>query len=228
MHNKSLPPVITIDGLSGVGKGTIAQLLARRLGWHYLDSGVLYRVLAWITFQNKIEIHNEIILKEILRELPSKLRMHDHEGAMRVLYDTKDITLDIRAEECGKVASQLSALPMVREMLLQSQREMRAWPGLVTDGRDMGTVVFPDASLKLFFTASLEERAKRRYNQLKKKGINVSLRKVQEEMTERDSRDSMRQIAPAKPAADSVIVDTSPLSIEQVLDLVLNEIQVIL
>jgi cytidylate kinase len=224
MDNKK-PPVVTIDGPSGVGKGTIAQLLAKKLHWHYLDSGILYRVFAWSALQENISVSAHDDLQTLFRSLKIELKKPNSTQSSGVICNGVDVTNLIRTEECSRLASQLSALPFVREMLLDRQKTMRQWPGLVTDGRDMGTVIFPDADVKFFFMANLDERAKRRYNQLKEKKIDASLRKIREEMVDRDSRDASREIAPAKPAEDAVLVDTSELTIDQVLEFVLKQVQ---
>lgn len=229
MNNTQLPPVVTIDGPSGVGKGTIAQLLAHQLNWHYLDSGVLYRVVAWLALQRDIQPDNHEALKNILSELDIRMRVVEKENEpfpeVHIFCNNHEITDEIRTEACSKMSSQLSVLPFIREALLSRQHQMRKLPGLVTDGRDMGTVIFPNADVKFFFLANPEERAKRRYHQLKEKGINVSLRNIREEMAERDRRDSERDVAPAKPAADAIVIDTTELSIDEVLARVLNEIR---
>ncbi len=209
-------PVITIDGPSGTGKGTISQLLAKALGWHYLDSGALYRVLAFDAVEQGLELFDEKQLSPLALNLPVKF-VPQADGSLHTLLNDKDITHAIRTEEIGNAASKVGALPAVRTALLARQRSFRQAPGLVTDGRDMGTVIFPDAALKLFLSASPEERARRRYEQLKQKGINVSLGDLCNELVERDKRDQQRQVSPLVPAADATIIDTTTLSIEQVL-----------
>lgn len=218
-------PVITIDGPSGTGKGTISQLVAKELGWNLLDSGALYRVLALAAKQHAVDINNEQGLEVLAAHLDVQFNANSAKATSRIILEGADVTDAIRTEECGNNASKAAALPKVRRALLERQRAFCEKPGLVTDGRDMGTVVFPDAMLKIYLDADVEERAKRRHNQLKEKGINVSLAQVLEELAVRDVRDKKRSVAPLKPAMDAVIVDTSGLSIEQVLDRILRESQ---
>ena len=208
-------PVITIDGPGGTGKGTIGHLLAQNLGWHYLDSGALYRVLAYAAIKQGIQFDNEAELAKLAADLPIKFVERDSRSV--VLLEGRDITEAIRGEEIGTGASRAGVWPAVRQALLQCQRDFRQPPGLVTDGRDMGTIVFPDAPLKIFLQASPEERAKRRYHQLKGKGINVSLDALCSELIERDLRDQQRQAAPLRPAMDAIIIDTTHLSIDEAL-----------
>lgn len=216
-------PVITIDGPSGSGKGTIAQLLAKKLGWHFLDSGALYRAIAWAVLHEKIDPANLGEIEKLLSALSIEMQIPEMGGDAIILCNQQDITDEIRTEACGQMASIISAIPLVRAALLDRQRAMRKAPGLVTDGRDMGTVVFPDANLKFYLTASLEERALRRFNQLKNRGKHVSLRDVQEELHVRDQRDANRAIAPSKPAPDVVLIDTTHLGVADVMRLVLQQ-----
>jgi cytidylate kinase len=221
MNNKI--PIITIDGPSGSGKGTISQLLAQKLDWHFLDSGALYRALAFAAIQNNLEVINEAKLQILAHDLPVDFIV-DHQGnKMHIMLNNIDITDQVRSEACGNFTSKIAALAGVRQALLERQRQFQQSPGLVADGRDMGTVVFPHADLKIFLTASAEERAKRRYQQLQAKGINVSLPGLLKELKERDVRDQSRSAAPLKPAADAHIIDTTSLSIEQVLTEVLTK-----
>ncbi|GGM03177.1 (d)CMP kinase [Pseudomonas asuensis] len=216
----STAPVITVDGPGGSGKGTIAALLSRRLGWNLLDSGALYRLLAFAARNHGVDLTNEESLKALAAYLDVQFQV-GHEHGQRIVLEGEDVTDFIRTEDIGAGASQVAILPAVREALLQRQKAFREAPGLIADGRDMGTVVFPDAELKIFLTASAEERAKRRYLQLKKKGESVTLPGLLEEIRERDERDTQRAVAPLKPADDAIVLDSTDLSIEQVLDRIL-------
>lgn len=209
-------PVITIDGPSASGKGTISQLLAIQLGWHYLDSGTLYRVLAAVALQQHLTEKSEDELAHLAQQLIVNFIYSPATGFQAVV-DGNTVPVDIRSEACSKMASKISALTRVRQALLEKQRAFRQLPGLVTDGRDMGTVVFPDAELKFFLTASPDVRAQRRYEQLKEKDNNVSLSDILAELVARDKRDTERSVAPLMPADDAVLIDTSNLNIEQVL-----------
>ncbi|AUH72875.1 (d)CMP kinase [Legionella sainthelensi] len=220
MYNENVP-VITLDGPSGTGKGTLCQLLAKHLKWNMLDSGAIYRVLAYAARKNNIVPPDPKQLVVLARSLNLRFDFSDEYGS-RAILDNVDVSREIRSEQCGQDASQIAAIPEVREALLERQRNFAQPPGLVTDGRDMGTVVFPNAILKIFLYANAEERANRRYLQLKEKGINVSLAQVVEELATRDVRDTARTHAPLKPAADAVQIDTTRLSIVQVFDNVLN------
>ena len=216
----STAPVITVDGPGGSGKGTIAALLSRRLGWNLLDSGALYRLLAFAARNHGVDLTNEESLKALAAYLDVQFQA-GHEHGQRIVLEGEDVTDFIRTEDIGAGASQVAILPAVREALLQRQKAFREAPGLIADGRDMGTVVFPDAELKIFLTASAEERARRRYLQLKKKGESVTLPGLLEEIRERDERDTQRAVAPLKPADDAIVLDSTNLSIEQVLDHIL-------
>ncbi len=207
-------PVLTIDGPSGSGKGTLAQRLAAKLGWHYLDSGALYRVLAQAALQAEIDFADESALANLAANLPVSFQVE--QGMLTVLLNGQDVSLLIRSEQAGNAASKVAAIPAVRIALLQRQRDFRQAPGLVTDGRDMGTVVFPDAPYKVYLTASAEVRASRRYKQLKEKGIDSNLADLIIEITERDERDQQRDVAPLKPAADAIILDSTALGIDAV------------
>ena len=208
-------PVITIDGPSGSGKGTLSRKLAQHLGYAFLDSGALYRILALTARKHAVELDDVARLVELAVDLDVTFDIASHHGE-RVLVEGQDVTLDVRTEACGNDASKIAALPQVREALLKRQRGFRRSPGLVADGRDMGTVVFPDAKLKIFLTADQEERARRRHKQLKQQGIGVSLTSLLKELAERDKRDANRGVAPLKPAADAIIVDSTALSIQEV------------
>lgn len=206
-------PVIAIDGPSGSGKGTIAQALATELGWHFLDSGALYRILAYAAQRRGIELDDAERLAELGRNLPVTFSAK----SSKILLDNIDISNEIRTESAGNAASRVAAVPAVRDALLARQRGFRRPPGLVADGRDMGTVVFPDAPLKLFLTASAEERARRRYNQLIEKGLSASLSTLAADIAERDRRDANRAVAPLRPADDAIVIDTSTLDIDATL-----------
>ncbi|MCP5158061.1 MAG: (d)CMP kinase [Gammaproteobacteria bacterium] len=212
---KSLPPVITVDGPSGVGKGTLCQWLAMRLGWHLLDSGALYRLTALAALRRNLDLADEAGVARVAVELDVDF-VPDATGSMLVLLDKMDMSDTLHSEATGNAASQVAALPAVRIALLQRQHNFRRAPGLIADGRDMGTVVFPDADLKLFLTASAGERAYRRYKQLIKKGMNANLEHIVKEIAERDARDTQRMVAPLKPAADAETLDTTQLDITQV------------
>ena len=216
--------VITIDGPSGSGKGTIAGLLAKQLGWNLLDSGALYRLLAFAARNHGVDLTNEEALKLLAAHLDVQFIAAEAGQAQKIILEGEEVTDAIRNEQIGAGASQVAALPAVRSALLQRQRAFREMPGLIADGRDMGTVVFPDAPLKVFLTASAEERAQRRYLQLKAKGDDVNLASHLEEIQARDERDTQRAVAPLKPAVDAIQLDSTELSIEQVLERILSEI----
>lgn len=213
-------PVITIDGPSACGKGTIAQLIAKKLQWHFLDSGVLYRVVGWAVIHQGISPDDHVALHHLIDNIKIEMQVSDIGEEAAIFCNNHEVTSEIRSEACSQMASKTSSIPFVRAALMDLQRNSRKVPGLVTDGRDMGTVVFPDATLKFYFLASVEERAKRRYNQLIKKGLHANLRDVQEELRLRDERDANRLIAPLKPAEDAIIIDTTHLDIEGVVDAV--------
>lgn len=214
-------PVITLDGPSGTGKGTLCHLLAKHLHWNMLDSGAIYRVLAYAARKNKIALTEVAQLTDLARSLNLRFKSTD-DNASQTILDDEDISEAIRSEQCGQDASQIAVIPEVRQALLERQRNFAQLPGLVTDGRDMGTVVFPKAVLKVFLYANEEERANRRYLQLKEKGNNVSLAQVVEELSKRDTRDTARVHAPLKPAEDAVQIDTTRLTIVQVFNTVLK------
>jgi len=216
MPSMSDIPVLTIDGPSGSGKGTLAQRMAEKLGWHYLDSGAIYRVLAQAALKHQIDLTDEAALASIAGQLDVKFVLKD--GQLQVILEGEDVSLLIRSEQAGNAASKVAAFPAVRSALLQRQRDFCQPPGLVTDGRDMGTVVFPDAPYKVFLTASAKVRAERRYKQLKEKGIDSNLSDLVAEISERDERDMQREVAPLRPADDAVILDSTQLGIEAVLE----------
>ncbi|HEX2667295.1 MAG TPA: (d)CMP kinase [Gammaproteobacteria bacterium] len=208
-------PVIAIDGPSGSGKGTIARAVAARLGWSLLDSGALYRLLAIAAQEAGAGIDAPATLGQLARSLRIEFSQ-DAAGGERILMDGKDVSLQVRAEATGEAASRLAVIPEVRAGLLDLQRGFRRAPGLVADGRDMGTVVFPDAGLKIFLTASVAERAQRRYNQLIEKGLTANLDGLFRDISARDERDRTRAISPLEPAADAVRLDTTGVGIGQV------------
>lgn len=222
-------PVLALDGPSGSGKGTIGQLCARQLGWHFLDSGAVYRALACVVQENNININDIDGILHKARYMIFECRPAPPDAA-EIWVDGRNVSDQLRGEETGRLASQLAANAEVRSRLLDLQRTARKPPGLVADGRDMGTVVFPDARLKIFLTASVEERAKRRYNQLKLKGFDVSLAALFQAIQERDTRDTERSVSPLTAAEDAVIIDSSNLGIEEVvtrvLDLVNNRLAI--
>jgi cytidylate kinase len=209
-------PVITIDGPGGSGKGTIAMRLAQNLGWHFLDSGALYRIVAVAAMERAIGADDEKALGELAGQLNVSFSLVD--GEVVILLDGNRITGMLRSEEAGVFASKIAALPAVRAALVQRQRAFRKLPGLVADGRDMGTVIFPDAKLKIFLTASARARADRRYKQLKEKGESVNLTRLFRDIKKRDKRDRSRSISPLTPAEDAQLIDSTEMSIEMVLD----------
>ena len=209
-------PVITVDGPSGVGKGTISQLLAKELGWHMLDSGALYRAIGWAASQRGIINDQEDVLADLARDLD--VVFVPRSGALtEVEIDGETVGDSLRTEEAAAAASQVAALPRVREALLAKQHAFRQMPGLVADGRDMGSQVFPDARLKIFLKASAEIRAQRRHKQLKEKDFSVNLARLVDEIRERDERDATRPVSPMRPAEDAHIIDTGPLTIDEVM-----------
>jgi cytidylate kinase len=208
-------PVIAIDGPSGSGKGTIARRVATDLGMHLLDSGALYRLVGFAADRSGNMEAGEDAIAEIARTMDVRFGS-TADGEEQIWLDGREVSRQVRTEECGALASRVAGLPGVREALLDLQRSFRKPPGLVADGRDMGTTVFPDAELKVFLTASAEERAKRRYKQLKDKGIDVSLAALSRDIETRDRRDSERSVAPLRPAADARLLDSSNLTIDEV------------
>jgi cytidylate kinase len=215
-------PVITIDGPSGSGKGTISQLLASRLGFNYLDSGALYRLVAMAAKRHGVALDNIEALAVLAAHMDVVFEMDSEGGSPKVVLETEDVSELIRGEEVGAQASRVAAFPEVRSALLQRQKAFARGPGLVADGRDMGTVIFPTAQVKIFLTASAEARAERRYKQLIDKGESGSLRDLVEKVESRDERDRTRAVAPLLPAKDAVTVDSTALSITEVLDVVLK------
>ncbi|WP_431066280.1 (d)CMP kinase [Methylotuvimicrobium sp.] len=215
-------PVLTIDGPSGAGKGTVSRAIARKLGWHYLDSGSIYRSLAIAAIAAGADLSDEAVVAEVAKAMVLEFECADE---LTVKLDGKDITGQLGLESTGNAASVVAALPEVRKILLQKQKDFRKPPGLVADGRDMGTVVFPDAQNKVFLTASAGERAMRRYKQLKEKGIDANLSSITQEIEERDLRDQQRKAAPLMQADDAVFIDSSDMSIEAVIEQIVNLIR---
>ncbi len=208
-------PIITIDGPGGAGKGTIAHLLAGELGWHLLDSGALYRVTAHACEVEGVGLTDESQVADVARHLQVRFVRADS-GEVLVYYRDRDCSRAIRTEEGGRGASTVGAMPLVRAALLQRQRDFQQAPGLVADGRDMGTVVFPGAPLKFFLVASAEERAERRFKQLKEKGENVNLARLLGDIQERDERDRSRSVSPLLPADDAIVIDSTATPIDAV------------
>jgi cytidylate kinase len=219
-------PVLTIDGPSGSGKGTVARRIAEHLGWHLLDSGALYRLVALAGEKAGLEPDDQSGHAALAGSLQVQFGQDEQGGELVLLGSGRqDVTAAIRTEEAGQGASRVAAWPAVRQALMQRQREFARIPGLVADGRDMGTVVFPEAALKIFLTASPEERARRRHNQLKDKGSGANLAALSLEIAERDRRDSTRAVSPLVPAAGAIVIDSTHLGIEAVVDRILAEAQ---
>jgi cytidylate kinase len=219
-------PVVAIDGPSGSGKGTISRRVASQLGWHLLDSGALYRIVALAGRMASLDPRDEAGHAQLAAGMKVRFGM-TAAGDEEILLgeEEKDITGEIRTEEAGQGASRVAVWPQVRSALLDRQRAFAKAPGLVADGRDMGTVVFPAAALKIYLTASSEERARRRHNQLKDKGSGASLAALSLEIAERDRRDSTRSVAPLVPAADAVLLDSTHLAIDEVVERVMAEVR---
>ena len=212
--------VLTIDGPSGSGKGTISRAVAHRLGWHYLDSGAIYRAVGLAAAWENIDLSDADSVAACAARTEIRFESDDA-GEPRVIVNGKDATHQLRMETAGAAASAIAAHPPVRNALLDLQKRFRQAPGLVADGRDMGTVIFPDAKYKVFLTASAEERAKRRYKQLKEKGVSVNLDSLLHEIAARDERDAGRAVAPLKPAIDAVVLDSTGMPITEVIERVL-------
>jgi CMP/dCMP kinase len=210
-------PVLAIDGPSGSGKGTIGQLLAQRLGWHFLDSGAVYRALGYLAAKEGIAPEDTVKLAKLADSMDIRFEI-DPRGTAKVFLNGADIGDELRTEVAGAMASKVAAVSEVRAALLNKQHAFRQAPGLVADGRDMGTTVFPDAILKVFLTAGPEIRAERRYKQLKDKGFDANLPRLLGEIRDRDARDAARSASPLKPAADASILDTSTLSVSEVVE----------
>ncbi len=211
-------PVLTIDGPSGAGKGTVSRAVAKKLGWHYLDSGSIYRSLAISALDKHIDLMDEQAVAQIAKNMQLSFTCADE---LIVKLDGVDITARLPIEETGSTASKIAAYPAVREVLLQKQKDFKQLPGLVADGRDMGTVVFAEADIKVFLTASAQKRGERRFKQLKEKGIDANLDRITTEIGLRDRRDSERKTAPLIPAEDAFYLDSSELSIDEVIEKVI-------
>jgi len=218
-------PVLTIDGPSGSGKGTISRLVADHLGWRLLDSGALYRAVGYAAGMAGLDLSDAEAVTRCAQTTKIQFRAAPDDGETRVIVNGHDATDELRTETAGGAASAIASVPSVRQALVALQLSFRKPPGLVADGRDMGTVIFPDAPFKVFLTASAAERAKRRYKQLKEKGLSVTLSSLQSEIEARDARDASRAVAPLKPARDAVLVDTTGMGIEDVVAKVLTVVK---
>ncbi|MCX7554142.1 (d)CMP kinase [Marinicella sp. S1101] len=215
MAVKQPVPVITVDGPSGVGKGTISALLAKELDWHLLDSGAIYRSLALKAMKSTVKATDEERLIELAEHLDLTFSVDGKTGT-NIILDGTPVNAELRSEACGEMASKVAPIPAVRAALMQRQKDFQQTPGLIADGRDMGTVVFKSAPLKVFLTANPKERAKRRHKQLQEQGVDVKIRDLLEDIEARDYRDSSRKVAPLVPASDAHVIDTSELSIDEV------------
>ncbi|WP_266181750.1 (d)CMP kinase [Dyella humicola] len=221
MSPSSSVPILTIDGPSGSGKGTISRLVADKLGWRLLDSGALYRAVGYAAGMEGLDLSDAEAMTRCAQTTKIRFQATTDGSDTRVLVNGHDATDELRTETAGAAASAIASIPSVRQALVDMQLGFRKAPGLVADGRDMGTVIFPDAPFKVFLTASAAERAKRRYKQLKEKGLSVTLATLQREIEARDARDASRTVAPLKPAADAVFIDTTGMGIDIVVAKVL-------
>ena len=215
--------IIAIDGPSGAGKGTLSQLVAKHLGYHLLDSGALYRLVALSALNQSANLHDEQAIAEIASQLRVKFDVAG--DSTRIVLDEENVTDAIRHENVSMSASVVAAFPKVRAALLQCQKDFAQAPGLVADGRDMGTTVFPDAQVKIFLTASAEARAERRFKQLQQKGVEVNMAELVSDIKARDDRDTQRATSPLKPADDALVLDSTSLTIEQVLNTILAQVR---
>ena len=218
--SNSKVPVVTIDGPSGSGKGTVAGLLAREFDWHLLDSGALYRLTGLAASNHGVALDDEASLEVLAEHLD--VQFEPTKDGLKTILEGEEVGARLRTEEVGAMASKVAALPGVRRALLKRQQDFAAAPGLIADGRDMGTVVFPDAPVKVYLTASAEERAKRRQNQLQQKGIDANFDQLLADIMARDDRDMNRAVAPLKPADDAIVLDSTSLSIQEVFDKVVD------
>ena len=216
-----MTPILTMDGPVSSGKGTVARLVAIRLGWHLLDSGALYRVLGYHARNQGVALDDEPALIALAEDLP--VRFVEQQGNTAVILAGEDVSNIIRQESVGELASQVAVLQPVRDALLARQRAFAESPGLVADGRDMGTVVFTSAPLKIYLTASAEERARRRFEQLKEKGFGATLATLVEDIRTRDDRDMNREVAPLRPADDAVVIDSTTMTVDDVVNRILDE-----
>ncbi|WJV64249.1 (d)CMP kinase [Pectobacteriaceae bacterium CE70] len=219
-------PVITVDGPSGAGKGTLCKGLAEALQWNLLDSGAIYRVLALAALHHQVDITAEDALVPLATHLD--VRFIPENGQLKIILEGEDVSNEIRTEAVGNTASQTAAFPRVREALLRRQRAFREAPGLVADGRDMGTVVFPDAAVKIFLDASAEERAQRRMLQLQESGFSVNFERLLSEIKERDNRDRTRSVAPLAPAPDALVLDSTDMALDEVVERALAYVRQVL
>ena len=215
-------PVVTIDGPSGSGKGTVAALLAKEFDWHLLDSGALYRLTALAAMNHGVDFTDEKSLEVLAGHLDVQFDPGDEGDGLKIILEGERVGANLRTEEVGAKASQVAALPGVRQALLKRQQDFAEAPGLIADGRDMGTVVFPHANVKVYLTASAEKRAKRRQNQLQQKGIDASFDQLLADIIARDHRDMNRDVAPLKPADDAIVLDSTRLSIQEVFSRVVD------
>lgn len=213
-------PVVTIDGPGGAGKGTISQMLAKQLGWHFLDSGAMYRLCGLACLKQSIDLQNQEAVSQAAEQLDIDFRVANN--SLEVYLNGEEVSGQLRTEATGNAASQIAPIPAVRDALLARQRAFAKAPGLIADGRDMGTVVFPQANLKIYLTASAEERARRRYMQLQADDDSVSLAAILRDIQQRDERDMSRSVAPLKPAEDAIIIDSSDIDAQQVYEQVLD------
>ncbi len=215
--SQNIIPVLTIDGPSGVGKGTIARIMAQKKNWHLLDSGAIYRAFALTIDTRAINIADEKALRKIAETLDVKFKIKSGNKLVSIYLDGKDISKILRTEKIGKIASKIASIEVVRAMLLKRQKDFSEMPGLVADGRDMGTTVFPDALFKVYLTASVDERANRRLKQLQAQGSEGIILNILSDIVDRDKRDYTRKYSPLKPAKDALIIDSTKLSIDEVI-----------